>query len=67
MKMMVDVDGKKLEDPEYEAKLMRYRMLVTKYSRCDDEYNKLVKSWKNNRFACSLLSYSIVRRIWYKG
>ena len=28
---------------------MRYRMLVTKYARCDDEYSKLVKSWKNNR------------------
>ena len=49
MKMMVDVDNKSKDDPEYEAKLMRYRMLVTKYLRCDDEYNKLVKSWKNNR------------------
>ena len=70
LKMMADVDGKKVEDPEYEAKLMWYRMLVTKYARCDNEYNKLVKSWKNNRsrmFACSILSYSIVRRTWYKG
>ena len=49
LKMMVDADGKSKEDPEYKAKLMRYRILVTKYSRCDDEYNKLVKSWKNNR------------------
>ena len=26
LKMMDDVDGKRVEDPEYEAKLMRYRM-----------------------------------------
>ena len=49
LKMMVGVDGEKVEDPEYEAKLMRYRMLVQKYARCDDEYSKLVKNWKNNR------------------
>ena len=46
---MDGVDGKKVEDPEYEAKLMRYRMHAQKYACCDDEYSKLVKSWKNNR------------------
>ena len=30
LKMMVDDDGKSKEDPEYEAKLMRYRMRVIK-------------------------------------
>ena len=49
LKMMDGVDGKKVEDPEYEAKLIRYRMHAQKYARCDDEYSKLVKSWKNNR------------------
>ena len=47
---MMDGDGdQKVEDPEYEAKLIRYRVLCSKYARCDDEYAKLVKSWKNNR------------------
>ena len=27
---------------------MRYRIHTTKYARCDDEYAKLVKNWKNN-------------------
>ena len=48
LKMMDGVDGKKVEDPEYEAKLMRYRMHAQKYTHCDDEYSKLVKSWKND-------------------
>ena len=47
--MMDGVDGEKVEDPEYEAKLMQYRMHAQKYARCDNEYSKLVKSWKNNR------------------
>ena len=49
LKMMVGVDGKKVEDPEYEAKLMQYRMHAQEYARCDNEYSKLVKNWKNNR------------------
>ena len=48
-KMMDGVGDKKVEDPEYEAKLMRYRIHATKYACCDYEYAKLVKNWKNNR------------------
>ena len=47
--MMNGVGDQKVEDPEYEAKLMRYRIHAQKYARCDDEYAKLVKKWKNNR------------------
>ena len=50
MKMILDDEGKSTgkEDPEYDTKVARYRMLLTKYLRCDTEYKKLVKSWKNN-------------------
>ena len=47
-KMIDGVGDKKVEDSEYEVKLMRYRIHATKYARCDNEYAKLVKSWKNN-------------------
>ena len=45
-KMVLDAEGKStgVEDPEYDAKVARYRMRVTKYSRCDAEYEKLVKN-----------------------
>ena len=48
LKMMDGIGDKKVEDPEYEVKLIRYRIRAQKYARCDDEYSKLVKNWKNN-------------------
>ena len=46
----MDGDGdQKVENLEYEVKLMQYRIHAQKYARCDDEYSKCVKSWKNNR------------------
>ena len=41
--------GKSKEDPAYEVKLMRYKMKISKYARNNDEWNKSVKNWKNNR------------------
>ena len=41
--------GKSKEDPAYKVKLMRYKMLISKYSRNHDEWTKRVKNWKNNR------------------
>ena len=35
--MMDGVGEKKVVDPEYEAKLIRYRIHATKYARCDNE------------------------------
>ena len=58
--MMDGVGDQKVEDPEYEVKLIQYRIRAQKYARCDDEYSKLVKSWKNNRscmFAIVLQHY----------
>ena len=52
-KMMDGVGDKKVEDPEYEVKLIWYRIPTTKYARCDNEYAKLVKNWKNNRSSSS--------------
>ena len=45
---MVGVGDQKVEDPEHEVKLIRYRIRAQKYAGCDDEYSKLVKNWKNN-------------------
>ena len=67
LRMMDGVGDEKVEDPEYEAKLMRYRIHAQKYARCDDEYSNLLRAGRTIVLACSLLSYSIVHRIWYKG
>ena len=48
LKMMDGVGDQKVEDSEYEVKLIWYRINAQKYARCDDEYSKLVKNWKNN-------------------
>ena len=48
LKMMDGVGDQKVEDPEYEVKLIQYRIRAQKYVHCNDEYSKLVKSWKNN-------------------
>ena len=49
LQMMDGIGDQKVEDPEYEVKLIQYRIRAQKYARCDDEYSKLVKNWKNNR------------------
>ena len=49
LKMMDGGGDQKVEDPEYEVKLISYRIRAQKYACCDDEYSKLVKNWKNNR------------------
>ena len=52
LKMMDGVGDEKVEDPEYEAKLMRYMILCSKYACRDNECSKFVKNRKNN---CSRL------------
>ena len=41
---MNGVGDQKVEDPEYEAKLMQVRMHIQKYARYDDKYSKCVKN-----------------------
>ena len=45
-KFITNADGgnKKEEDPEYEVKLLRYKMQISKYGRDLDEWSKNVKS-----------------------
>ena len=40
LKIMDGTGDKKKEDPEYEVKLIRYRIHATKYARCDNEYSQ---------------------------
>ena len=56
----MDVCDEKVEDPEYETKLMQYRMRIQKYARYDDKYFKSIKNWKNN---CSCM-FAIVLQHW---
>ena len=48
-KFVIGADDKSKEDPEYEVKLLRYKMQISKYGRDLDEWSKNVKNWKNNR------------------
>ena len=48
VKFVIGADDKSKEDPEYEVKLLRYKMQISKYGRDLDEWSKNVKNWKNN-------------------
>jgi len=48
-KFVIGADDKSKEDPEYEVKLLRYKMQISKYGRDLDEWSKHVKNWTNNR------------------
>ena len=45
---VIIVDKVKTEDPEYEVKLLRSKMKISKYGCNHDEWSKRVKNWKNN-------------------
>ena len=48
-KFVIGADDKSTkEDPEYEVKLLRYKMQISKYGRDLDEWSKNVKNLKNN-------------------
>ena len=49
VKFDIGVDNKSEEDPEYEVKLLCYKMQISKYGRKLDEWSKNVKNWENNR------------------
>jgi len=44
VKFVIGADDKSKEDPEYEVKLLRYKMQISKYGRDLDEWSKNVKN-----------------------